>query len=320
MNWEPAQLVEDRSEGIGASEAATALGLNPWETPWVLHQKKKGRIPEFQGNDRTEAGTVLEPWLAEMFERRTGLSLDKPPTLRSARHAYMFASLDFCIASRPREAVEMKAVFSPYSAKEWGEQGTDQIPAHYLIQCQHQIEVAELDRVWVAAFVLGEYRVYRVERHDPLIETIVQGEGEWWERFLADRPLPPEWGQPGVMEAIEAMHRSSDGRTIQAPPHIEPVVERLNDVRQTITALGKQKDILRCMVMEAMGTAGKMVLPDGTVVSRRWTEPREYSTSTKGHYTINVSRPRVPIPASNGQNGHEGFEGKEKENGNGGGW
>lgn len=37
-----AEWLEYRKDGIGSSEVATILGLNPWETPYQLWRRKKG--------------------------------------------------------------------------------------------------------------------------------------------------------------------------------------------------------------------------------------------------------------------------------------
>ena len=39
------EWLKDRSCGIGSSEVATVLGLNPWETPLQLWRRKKGIDP-----------------------------------------------------------------------------------------------------------------------------------------------------------------------------------------------------------------------------------------------------------------------------------
>ena len=39
-----------RSQGIGASEAGTVVGLNPWCTPYQLWRRKKGIDPPVEEN------------------------------------------------------------------------------------------------------------------------------------------------------------------------------------------------------------------------------------------------------------------------------
>ena len=39
-----------RESGIGSSEVATIVGLNPWETPYQLWRRKKGLDPAKQEN------------------------------------------------------------------------------------------------------------------------------------------------------------------------------------------------------------------------------------------------------------------------------
>ena len=49
-----------RQEGIGSSEVATILGLNPWETPYQLWRRKKGLDAPKEETFAMKAGHYLE--------------------------------------------------------------------------------------------------------------------------------------------------------------------------------------------------------------------------------------------------------------------
>ena len=44
------QWLENRKGGIGSSEVATIVGLNPYETPYQLWLRKTGQIPAKEEN------------------------------------------------------------------------------------------------------------------------------------------------------------------------------------------------------------------------------------------------------------------------------
>ena len=54
--------------GVGGSDAGAVIGLNPFKSAYTLWAEKTGRIPEFEGNLTTEAGSYLEEFVAKLFE------------------------------------------------------------------------------------------------------------------------------------------------------------------------------------------------------------------------------------------------------------
>lgn len=72
-----------RKQGIGASEAAAAVGLNPYLSPLELWMIKTGRdadMPKDKPDDDRSPlfwGNVLEPVVAECYSRRTGNKVRK---------------------------------------------------------------------------------------------------------------------------------------------------------------------------------------------------------------------------------------------------
>ena len=67
-NW-----LAERRLGIGGSDIAILLGLNPWKSEQDLIMDKLDLIPQkdqFQGNEATRAGNRLEPFVADWYAER----------------------------------------------------------------------------------------------------------------------------------------------------------------------------------------------------------------------------------------------------------
>ena len=64
-----------RRAGIGSSDAAAAVGLNPYKSPLELWMEKTGRVahddvsPGF--DDPRYWGTLLEPYVAVAYQQKT---------------------------------------------------------------------------------------------------------------------------------------------------------------------------------------------------------------------------------------------------------
>ena len=74
------EWLQNRSKGIGASEAGTVLGLNPWETPYQLWRRKKGIDPPKVENFAMVAGHLLEDAVAQFYKRESHCHIIKAST------------------------------------------------------------------------------------------------------------------------------------------------------------------------------------------------------------------------------------------------
>ena len=63
------EWLELRRQGIGGSDAAAILGLNPWKTPMDVWLEKTGEFTrDDEENEQMYWGTVLEAVVAEEFK------------------------------------------------------------------------------------------------------------------------------------------------------------------------------------------------------------------------------------------------------------
>jgi len=72
--------LEMRRTGLGGSDAAAALGLNRYSSPYKLFCEKLGLVPDFVGNERTRWGKLLEDVVANEAARRLGADTVLIPT------------------------------------------------------------------------------------------------------------------------------------------------------------------------------------------------------------------------------------------------
>ena len=76
MNRE--QWLKVRKQGIGASDAAAAVGLNPYQSPlelWMIKTGRDGLLPAPNPDDIHTPlywGNLLEPKVAEAYAKATG--------------------------------------------------------------------------------------------------------------------------------------------------------------------------------------------------------------------------------------------------------
>jgi len=197
-----------RRNHLGSSDAPAIVGLSPWRTPADVYYSKVYESDD-QTTEAMETGNRLEPAILDFAAERLGVALRRNVSLVSAGRdgGIMAANFDAMVCDRA-EAVEAKYV-GPNSVQDWGAEGTDEVPDHVNLQVQHQMYVAGLDRVWVAAAMAGfrfEWRLYLVPRSDPIISTLVNREIEFWERHVTPR-CPPESSAPSI-EVLRLLRRA----------------------------------------------------------------------------------------------------------------
>jgi putative phage-type endonuclease len=69
--------LSERGSGIGSSEIATIVGLNPWQTRYQLWLQKTGQTPPTVQNFAMKAGHYLEDAVSRFFEDESGREVIK---------------------------------------------------------------------------------------------------------------------------------------------------------------------------------------------------------------------------------------------------
>ena len=246
MNDRTAWLAE-RRRGIGGSDAAAALGLSKWTTPLELYADKLGEAEAKAESDAMRFGTLLEPIVREEASRRTGMTIHQDDAPRvSTEFPWMRVNLDGWF--NPAVLFEAKTARSDAG---WGEPGTDDIPADYILQNQHAMVVTGARLVRIAVLIAGsDFRMYEQQHNPSLAELIIEGERAFWQ--CVQTRTPPD---PTTLAEINLRWRQAESRSIELSPEGAAAVRRLAEVREQIKALeaeGEQcEQIIKSELREA---------------------------------------------------------------------
>ena len=206
-------LWRKEDNGITASDVSAILTdnngrpLNPYRGPWTVWADKTGKPPPERTQaekDRMMLGTCLEPGIANYFQ---ALHFDESwkvethlnPRAAHPVHSWARGTCDLKI--RVPElyrsiGLEIKVVGAhAETAHPWGDPGTDQIPAHVLVQMIWYTFICGYDE-WIAAVLFigrlnNEYQEFRYTRNPELERNIFEAVRDWRERHLIrGEPLP----------------------------------------------------------------------------------------------------------------------------------
>lgn len=183
------QWLAQRRNGIGASEAAAVLGLSPWQSRYALWAEKTGLVEPVDDpakEERFYAGKAMEPVIAKLFTRRTGIKVwrnTRNAITRHMQYPFIFCTLD-------GETVD-GAVWEAKTADAWtAAKWRDGVPEEIWIQVQHQMACANWPAAWVAVFRNLTVDAIHIERDDEFIRDLIARESEFME--LIRTKTPPE--------------------------------------------------------------------------------------------------------------------------------
>lgn len=151
LEQKSAEWLRFRSDKIGASDAASLVGLSPWKSSAELFLEKTGRVTkEFKTNPAIERGNRLEPAVRSLVE--LWFDDEYPADMRTAKdRPWLLASLDgYC--ERNHSLIEIKVGNRVDFEK-------NIVPAKYYPQIQQQLEVYESE--------IAYYCTYYVEKTAP---------------------------------------------------------------------------------------------------------------------------------------------------------
>lgn len=202
-----------RKRGIGGSDAAAILGLNPWKSPMDVYLDKIGQGPPDTESEYAYWGTRLEALVADEFSKRMGLKVARVNALLiHPEHPWMVANIDRRVVGGG--ILECKTT-SEWKRNDWGE---DKAPDMYLLQVQHYLAVTGEEKAWLAVLIGGNrFLTVPVERDEALIRDLIDAEARFWE-CVENRTPPAVDGSDACTEALRRLYpEAKEASTVILP-------------------------------------------------------------------------------------------------------
>lgn len=270
------EWLQYRRQGIGSSDAAAAVGLNPYQSPLELWLIKTGRDEELPkpdpGDDSTAMfwGTALEPFVAEHYARRTGHKVRRNNAVlqhADPDKAWMLANIDREIVGNPEvQLLECKTA-GEFGARLW----RDGVPEYVQCQVQHQLAVTGKLAADIAVLICGqELRIHRIERDDDLITHLIELERRFWNYVVTDTP-PPADGSESAGTALQALYPYDRGETLDLSQdqELSSTFTALVAVRAELEIHKATEALLKQQIQQRMGEASRALFASGAVSWKR---------------------------------------------------
>lgn len=201
------EWLEERKKGIGGSDAATILGLNPYKTNMQLWEEKTGRrqAEDISEKEYVKYGTNAEDLLRELFKLdypKYEVKHDENTIIKHPKYPFLFASLDGTLIDKETGEMgilEIKTtnILQSMQKEKWKEK----IPDNYYCQVLHYLNVTGYSFVILKAQLKYEYdgeikldtRHYKILREEVIedIKMLEEKEIEFWTKYVETGIRPP---------------------------------------------------------------------------------------------------------------------------------
>ena len=269
-----------RRQGIGGSDAAVLLGQSPWSTRRNLYYNKVGIKPIVDEEDNfvaKEVGHLLEPLVAEIFQKKTGYKVYKDTNMyRHPDYPFMLVNLDYLVELPDgRIAILECKTGSVYNVDKWKD---GKVPANYETQCRHEMAVMGIDICFIAR-LLGNsddgFGFVQIDRDEDLEQDLIQVEEDFWQHVI-DCEVPSLEGEDGEL-AIETLRKYVAANTSVPSVKISPfyaktlreikeLQEEKSETEKAVKNLDARIKTMYVPIIDEMGSAiqGECTGSDGS--------------------------------------------------------
>ncbi len=265
-----AEWLAQRSRGIGSSEVATILGLNPFDTPYQLWRRKRGIDGPVPENDAMRAGHILEGAVATYFEQETGHTVIKASdgdwlAVDSDRD-YMRVSPDrtYWVDEQGKRNEANKGILECKTTQL--DVDADDLPAHWFCQLQYQLGVMGYTSGTLAWLTRGRKFGCKAVTFDADLYGYITESVEhfWLDNIVGGR----EPDMSGVDDVLLRWPLHTAGKTIEATPELMDSITTIKSLKPQIDTLTEQKKEAEELIKAAMRDADSLVLPGSSGTAR----------------------------------------------------
>lgn len=262
-----------RESGIGSSEVATIVGLNPWETPYQLWRRKVGLDAPKQENFAMKAGHYLEDAVSLFWQDETGQQVIKSSAgdwlIRDDECPYLQVSPDrtYWLADMPHSN-ENKGILECKTTQMTIDE--DDIPKHWFVQVQYQLGVAGYQHGSLAWLTQGRNFGYKDLAFVPdFFAWLVEEVDKFWVDNIQAKQEPTA---ANVQDILLKYNRHTDGKIVEVNDEIFAAYQDLKAVKDELSAIEEKKTALEEKIKLGFGDA-EAISYDGQTLAT-WKAPK----------------------------------------------
>lgn len=245
------EQLRERRTGIGGSDIAAVLGVDPYRTRWHVFADKLGLRERQEETRFTHWGKRLERVIADEYAERHTVFLETSTTLRHPKRPWHIVTPDRLVRrltpagpweKEPSRGLEIKNK-GFFQAKHWGEDDVeDSIPDEVQAQCHWSMALTELPRWDVAALLGGnDYRDYTITRDVDFEGSMLEVAEQFWRDHVM-KQVPPDLDGSGPAWEYLQRRLPTMKRDIDADDKAEELVRAIRAAKNLLDAAEQGKN------------------------------------------------------------------------------
>jgi len=269
--------LEVRRDTIGASDIASIMGVpGAYGTPTTVYYSKVAGDAQ-PTTLAMELGTYLEEFVAQKLrEARPDWVVQPGGLYVNTGRPWMSATFDRLVFTEgsPDGRVVPAQIKTAYNGDGWGQDGTDDIPVHYLAQGLWEMAVGGFTQVIFPVLFLQarQLRIYEIpwdaDAEKDVAVMLAEAAG-FRERIVAKTPPPVDW-RPQTTATLKRVFSCTEDREVQIAEEFEL---DLRIAKATLQDAKMQYGLMENRLRARMGSAARAVSHDGRLVATRSISP-----------------------------------------------
>ncbi len=269
-----------RKQGIGSSDAAAACGIHPYLSMLELWMIKTGRTNsniDASSNNGIEGysplywGNTLEPMVAKYYQEHTGNKVRRVNAILQhpdPDKAFMLANLDYAITGNDEVQILECKTAGEHGAKLW----RDGVPLYVTCQVQHQLAVTGKQAAHICVLLCGhEAKIYKVERDEHLIDSIIEHERLFWQYVETETPPTPDHSESAAraLKQLYPMAKPSSKVDLTNDDGANKLFEQLLSYRDYMQELEQRHDQVKHQLQTLIADNEVAVFDKGAISWKR---------------------------------------------------
>lgn len=269
------EWLEIRKSGIGSSEVATIVGLNPWETPYQLWRRKTGLDEPKQENAAMRNGHHLEDAVSRMWNDATGREIIKRSAIdwiiRDNDRPYLQVSPDRTYwLSDDSRANDNKGILEIKTTRM--KVDPEDLPKYWFAQVQYQLGVAGYTQgslAWLSAGQGFDFGYQDLKLVPDFFEWLIDSVSRFWTDNIVGGQEP---SAVNVADVLIKYNRHTGGKIIECSEEVFSAYQDLKVVKKELDALKERKESLEATLKMAFEDAEALSYGGDTIAT--WKAPK----------------------------------------------
>ena len=257
------EWLRERKNYLGGTDLSSIAGLNPYRTALDVYLDKTSDDIRCETSPAMRWGNLLEEAVAKAYSEDTGQTIEiEPNTIYHPSMKFLGANIDRWVGDKEYVLECKTAGFT--RGKEWGEEGTDQIPESYLVQVAYYAAICAVPKVDIAVLIGGQdFRIYTYERTKDLEDKLIKIACNFWHNHIEKR-IPPKCVST---RDIFNLFPQSNYHEIVAESNIIEKLQELKGAKEEESRIQSTIEKLKTDIQEFMRDYDVLIDNNGNVIA-----------------------------------------------------